>query len=216
MNTARELLDYFKASGYTLRAKEGGKLGVRPPPPSDLLEELKAHKAELLTLLSASPANDPTPSPSRGEVQPRAPLVSLDDLRQIQRHLLRHLTDCRDCAIEEHLYCHQAERTGNGYTAYLTEFPDAGQRHADYVAVVIQARIRGLQAGFRALDALTRQEGEDRLETACRPVYGIDNRPAELAFVNHFTACSYCFPRSGKYCGEGRELHELAMMETLQ
>ena len=42
MNTARELLDYFKASGYTLRAKEGGKLGVRPPPPSDLLEELKA------------------------------------------------------------------------------------------------------------------------------------------------------------------------------
>jgi len=214
MNTARELLDYFKASGYTLRAKEGGKLGVRPPPPSDLLEELKAHKAELLTLLSASPANDP--APSRGEVQPRPPLVSLEDLHQIQRHLLRHLTDCRDCCIEGHLYCTQAERTGNGYAAYLTEFPDAEQRHADYVAVVIQARIRGLQAGFRALDALTRQEGEDRLETACRPVYGIDNRPAELAFVNHFTACSYCFPRSGKYCGEGRELHELAMMETLQ
>ena len=214
MNTARELLDYFKASGYTLRAKEGGKLGVRPPPPSDLLEELKAHKAELLTLLSASPANDP--APSRGEVQPRATLVSQEDLHQVQRELLPHLATCRDCCIEGHLYCTQAERTGNGYTAYLTEFPDAGQRHADYVAVVIQARIRGLQAGFRALDALTRQEGEDRLETACRPVYGIDNRPAELAFVNHFTACSYCFPRSGKYCGEGRELHELAMMETLQ
>ena len=163
-----------------------------------------------------APANDPTPSPSRAEAQPRPPLVSADDLRQVQRELLPHLATCRDCCIEGHLYCRQAERAGNGYAAYLTEFPDAGQRHADYVAVVIQARIRGLQAGFRALDALTRQEGEDRLETACRPVYGIDNRPAELAFVNHFTACSYCFPRSGKYCGEGRELHELAMMETLQ
>ena len=214
MNTARELLDYFKASGYTLRAKEGGKLGVRPPPPSDLLEELKAHKAELLTLLSASPANDP--APSRGEVQPRPPLVSLDDLRQIQRHLLRHLTDCRDCCIEEHIYCRQAERTGNGYTAYLTEFPDAGQRHADYVAVVIQSRIRGLQAGFTALEALTRHDRDTSREAAREASYGIDNRPAELAFVNHFTACSYCFPRSGKYCGEGRELHELAMMETLQ
>ena len=216
MNTARELLDYFKASGYTLRAKEGGKLGVRPPPPSDLLEELKAHKAELLALLSASPANDPTTSPSRGEVQPRPPLVSQEDLHQIQRHLLRHLTDCRDCCIEDHLYCTQAERTGNGYAAYLTEFPDAAQRHADYVAVVIQSRIRGLQAGFRALDALPRQDRDTGRETARGASYGIDKRPAELAFVNHFTACAYCFPRSGKYCGEGRELHELAMMETLQ
>ena len=58
MSTARELMDYFKASGYTLRAKEGGKLGVRPVPPSGLLEELRAHKAELLTLLSSTPAND--------------------------------------------------------------------------------------------------------------------------------------------------------------
>ena len=225
MNTARELLDYFKASGYTLRAKEGGKLGVRPPPPSDLLEELKAHKAELLTLLSASPANDANPSHSGGGMTVtdrqraflgRDPLVTEEDLHQIQRQLLRHLTDCRDCAIEEHLYCHQAERAGNGYAAYLTEFPDAEQRHADYVAVVIQARIRGLQAGFTALEALTRHDRDTSRETACRPVYGIDNRPAELAFVNHFTTCAYCFPRSGKYCGEGRELHELAMMETLQ
>lgn len=146
----------------------------------------------------------------------REPLVTESDLHQIQRHLLRHLTDCRDCAIEEHLYCTQAERTGNGYAAYLTEFPDAAQRHADYVAVVIQARIRGLQAGFRALDALTRQDRDTGRETARGASYGIDKRPAELAFVNHFTACAYCFPRSGKYCGEGRELHELARLETLQ
>ena len=225
MNTARELLDYFKASGYTLRAKEGGKLGVRPPPPSDLLEELKAHKAELLALLSASPANDPTPSSCGGgntvTVQQRAflkrePLVTEEDLHQIQRHLLRHLATCRDCGVEEHLYCHQAERTGNGYAAYLTEFPDAAQRHADYVAAVIQSRIRGLQAGFRALDALAHQEDGQGRETPCRPVYGIDKRPAELAFVNHFTACAFCFPRSGKYCGEGRELHDLARLEALQ
>ena len=214
MNTARELLDYFKASGYTLRAKEGGKLGVRPPPPSDLLEELKAHKAELLALLSASPANDP--APSRGEVQPCAPLVSQEDLHQVQRELLPHLATCRDCCIEGHLYCTQAERTGSGYAAYLTEFPDAAQRHADYVSVVIQSRIRGLQAGFTALEALTRPDRDTSREAAREASYGIDKRPAEQAFVNHFTACAYCFPRSGKYCGEGRELHELAMMETLQ
>ena len=132
------------------------------------------------------------------------------------RHLLTHLATCRDCAAETHLYCSQASRTGNGYTAYLTEFPDAEQRHADYVAVVIQARIRGLQAGFRALDALAHQREETGRETACRPVYGIDKRPAELAFVNHFTACSFCYPRSGKYCEEGRELHRLAALEAIQ
>jgi len=170
-------------------------------------------------------ANDPTPSSCGGDntvtVQQRAflkrePLVTEEGLHQIQRHLLRHLATCRDCCIEDQLYCHQAERTGNGYAAYLTEFPDAAQRQTDYVGVVIQARIRGLQAGFRALDALTRQDRDTGRETACRPVYGIDNRPAELAFVNHFTACAFCFPRSGKYCGEGRELHDLARLEALQ
>ena len=170
-------------------------------------------------------ANEPHPSPSAGGLAvidrqraflKRDPLVSEEDLHLIQTHLLRHLTDCRDCAIEEHLYCHQAERTGNGYAAYLTDFPDAEQRHADYVAVVIQSRIRGLQAGFTALEALTRHDRDTSREAAREASYGIDKRPAEQAFVNHFTACAYCFPRSGKYCGEGRELHELAMMETLQ
>ena len=214
MNTAHDLLQQARAAGYILTPKDGGLINIRPRPTDELREAVKAHKAELLALLSASPANDP--APSRGEVQPRPPLVSLEDLHQIQRHLLRHLTDCRDCAIEEHLYCHQAERTGSGYAAYLTEFPDAAQRHADYVSVVIQSRIRGLQAGFTALEALTRHDRDAGRETPSMPVYGIDKRPAELAFVNHFTACAYCFPRSGKYCGEGRELHELAMMETLQ
>lgn len=162
-------------------------------------------------------ANDPAPvTDQQRAFLKRDPLVTEEDLHQIQRHLLRHLATCRDCGIEEHIYCHQAERTGNGYAAYLTEFPDAEQRHADYVAVVIQARIRGLQAGFRALDALAHQERDTGRETARGASYGIDKRPAELAFVNHFTACAYCFPRSGKYCGEGRELHELARLEALQ
>mgnify|MGYP000488130222 CR=1 FL=1 len=214
MNTARELLDHFKASGYTLRAKEGGKLGVRPPPPSDLLEELKAHKVELLALLSASPANDP--APSRGEVHSPPPLVSQEDLHQIMRHLLTHLATCRDCAAETHLYCSQASRTGNGYAAYLTEFPDADRRHADFVSAVIKARIWGIKRGFTELEALAHQREGTSRETARGASYGIDKRPAELAFVNHFTACAYCFPRSGKYCGEGRELHELARLEALQ
>ena len=218
MNTARELLDYFTASGYTLRAKEGGKLGVKPVPPSDLLEELRAHKAELLALLSSSPANDPSPhgGGSSAADRERPPLVSEEDLHQIMRHLLTHLATCRDCVAESHLYCSQAERTGNGYAAYLTEFPDADRRHADFVSAVIKARIWGIKRGFTELDALAHQREETGRETAGRPVYGIEARPAEQAFVNHFTACAFCFPRSGKYCGEGRELHDLARLEALQ
>ena len=225
MNTAHDLLQQARAAGYILTPKDGGLINIRPRPTDELREAVKAHKAELLALLSASPANDPAPSSCGGGMTvtdrqraflKREPLVTEEDLHQIQRHLLRHLTYCRDCCIEGHLYCTQAERTGNGYAAYLTEFPDAEQRHADYVAVVIQARIRGLQAGFTALEALTRHDRDTSREAAREASYGIDKRPAELAFVNHFTACAYCFPRSGKYCGEGRELHELAMMETLQ
>lgn len=223
MNTARELLDYFTASGYTLRAKEGGKLGVKPVPPSDLLEELRAHKAELLALLSSSPANDPSPLGGESAAVDRQraylgrpPLVSEEDLHQIMRHLLTHLATCRNCVAETHLYCSQATYTGNGYAAYLTEFPGADRIHADFVSAVIKARIWGVRRGFTELDALAHQREETGRETACRPVYGIDNRPAELAFVNHFTVCAFCFPRSGKYCGEGRELHDLALLEALQ
>ena len=146
----------------------------------------------------------------------RDPLVTEAELNKMQRQLLGHLLTCRDCVVEDHLYCQQGGRDGSGYQGFLCEFPDAEQRHADYVAVVIQARIRGLQAGFTALDALAHQREETGRETAGRPVYGIDARPAELAFVNHFTGCTFCYPRSGKYCEEGRELHRLAMMETLQ
>ena len=218
MNTAHDLLQQARAAGYILTPKEGGLINIRPRPTDELREAVKAHKAELLALLSSSPANDTdhTVTDRQRTFLKREPLVSQEDLHQIQRHLLRHLTDCRDCCIEDHLYCTQAERTGNGYAAYLTEFPDAAQRHADYVAAVIQSRIRGLQAGFRALDALAHQEDGQGRETPCRPVYGIDKRPAELAFVNHFTACAFCFPRSGKFCGEGRELHDLARLEALQ
>ena len=212
MNTAHDLLQQARAAGYILTPKDGGLINIRPRPTDELREAVKAHKAELLALLSSSPANDPTPSPSRGEVQPRAPLVSLDDLHQVQRELLPHLATCRDCCIEGHLYCTQAERTGNGYAAYLTEFPDAGQRHADYVAVVIQARIRGLQAGFRALDVLTSPNPETWLETARSLIAG----PAAVAFTSHVQVCAFCRPRSGEYCGEGRGLHQEARREGVQ
>ncbi len=190
---------------------EGGSLGFLGTPPAHF------QKHESAENIIETQANAPSPlgGGSSAADRERPPLVSQEDLHQIMRHLLTHLATCRDCCIDNHLYCTQAERTGNGYAAYLTEFPDAAQRHADYVGVVIQARIRGLQAGFTALEALTRQDRDTGRETACRPVYGIDNRPAELAFVNHFTACAYCFPRSGKYCAEGRHLHELALLETL-
>ena len=65
------------------------------------------------------------------------------------------------------------------------------------MAVVIQARIRGLQAGFTELDALARHDRDAGRETPSMPVCGIDGRPAEQAFVNHFTGCTFCYPRSG-------------------
>jgi len=169
------------------------------------------------------PANDPSPLGGGSSAADREraylgrpPLVSQEDLHQIMRHLLTHLATCRNCVAETHLYCSQATYTGNGYTACLTEFPDADRIHADFVSAVIKARVWGIKRGFTELEALAHQREETGRETACRPVYGIDNRPAELAFVNHFTACAYCYPRSGKYCGEGRELHDLARLEALQ
>lgn len=182
-----------------------GSVGFEGAPPG--------HSQKITT-----PANDPdhTVNDRQRTFLKREPLVTEADLNKMQRQLLGHLLTCRDCVVEDHLYCQQGGRDGSGYQGFLCEFPDAEQRHADFVGVVIQARIRGLQAGFTALEALTRQDRDTGRETARGASYGIDKRPAELAFVNHFTACAYCFPRSGKYCGEGRELHELARLETLQ
>jgi hypothetical protein len=153
--------------------------------------------------------------PAPGTRSQRAPMVSLSDLRQLQRDLLPHLTFCRNCAVEPHLYCQETESAGYAYNSCLTEFPDAAQRHAEYVAAVIQARIRGLQAGFTALEALAHQKDATGLEQA-RIASGMATRPAEQAFVNHFTACPFCYPRSGKYCLEGRMLHEAAAREATQ
>lgn len=188
--------------------EKGGSVGFEGTPPGTFEK------------IALTPANDPA-QPSTVTDRQRAflkrePLVTEADLYKMQRQLLGHLLTCRDCVVEDHLYCQQGCRDGSGYQGFLCEFPDAEQRHADFVGVVIQARIRGLQAGFTALEALTRQDRDTGRETARGASYGIDKRPAELAFVNHFTACAYCFPRSGKYCGEGRELHELARLETLQ
>ena len=169
------------------------------------------------------PANDPSPLGGGSSAVDRQraylgrpPLVSEEDLLQIMRHLLTHLATCRNCVAETHLYCSQATRTGNGYAAYLTEFPDADRIHADFVSAVIKARIWGIKRGFTELEALAHQREETGREAAREASYGIDKRPAELAFVNHFTACAFCFPRSEKYCGEGRALHELARLEALQ
>jgi len=149
----------------------------------------------------------------------RNPLVTEADLHQIQRQLMRHLIDCPDCIVDLHHYCKDTERTANGYEAFLMEFPDAIKRHEAFVSAVIRARCSGLQAGFAAIETNVLADDDTGRETkpgATGPDYGIDKRPAELAFVNHFTACAYCFPRSGKYCAEGRQLHDRAMLEGLQ
>ena len=128
-------------------------------------------------------ANEPHPSPSAGGLAvidrqraflKRDPLVSEEDLHLIQTHLLRHLTDCQDCCIEGHLYCHQAERTGSGYAAYLTEIPDAEQRHADHVPVVIQARIPGITGGIHGAGCTGPTRGGKQAGNGRQAVYGID------------------------------------------
>ena len=61
-----------------------------------------------LILLNIKAANEPQNIPSAGGLPSstgnappsRDPLVSEEDLHLIQTHLLRHLTYCRDCAIE--------------------------------------------------------------------------------------------------------------------
>ena len=72
------------------------------------------------------------------------------DLNKMQRQLLGHLLTCRDCVVEDHLYCQQGGRDGSGYQGFLCEFPDAEQRHADFVGVVvIRSRIRGYRQASR-------------------------------------------------------------------
>ena len=146
MSAAHDLLNQARNSGYTLTAN-GDRLKVRPVPPSDLLESIKAHKAELLALLHES-ANDHAPSPLQEEPpEPRKqpipaaiPLATPEDLFRVQRPLLAHLTHCHDCIVSVHRYCQAIEREANGYEAILAEFPDAEQRHEDFVGEVIRAR----------------------------------------------------------------------------
>ena len=105
----------------------------------------------------------------------------------------------------------QAERTGSDTPAYLTEFPTPSNAMPTNVAVVIQARIPGITGGS-CTGCTGPPEGETG-RNGRQAVYGIGARPTKLAFVNHFTVRTFCYPRSEKF-EEGRELHELAMMET--
>jgi hypothetical protein len=53
---AAKLIEECKSRGISLRPGEGGKLKVSPPPerlPSDLVAELKQHKAEVFPLVVA-------------------------------------------------------------------------------------------------------------------------------------------------------------------
>ena len=77
------------------------------------------------------------------ELPPRS--VSLADLSRLQKRLLPHLAECRDCVIEPHRYCSTAEADGWAYQCLLTDCEDADQLHAAFVGEVIRARICGLK-----------------------------------------------------------------------
>ena len=76
------------------------------------------------------------------ELPPRS--VSLADLSRLQKRLLPHLAECRDCVIEPHRYCATAEADGWAYQCLLTDYEDADQLHAAFVGEVIRARICGV------------------------------------------------------------------------
>ena len=63
------------------------------------------------------------------------------DLSRLQKQLLPHLAECRDCVIEPHRYCATAEADGWAYQCLLTDYEDADQLHAAFVGEVIRARI---------------------------------------------------------------------------
>ena len=230
MNTAHDLLNLARNSGYTLTAT-GDRLRVRPVPPTDLLEEFKAHKAELLTLLSAPADESPTSPAKVGGEHPyenlrpplpktspetlpqdarqlaylgRPPLVSTHDLLTVQRRQLAHLTRCRECCADLRLYCREGMRDGAGMDDLLTEFHDGEARRERFMDAVIRSRISGTATGFRMLD-----DAMD--EKPVRPP-----GPAELAWLAHAGRCMFCLPWSGLHCTEGKALRQSALLEGLQ
>ena len=136
--------------------------------------------------------------PPQGERFSPPPLVSLEDLHQIQRHLLRHLTDCRDCAIEEHLYCHQAERTGR-IRRLPDEIPDAGAHPCRLCGRGHSGAYSGITGGIHGTGCTDPPDREETgRETAGRPVYGIDGRPAEQAFRESLHRCTFLLSEIGE------------------
>ena len=231
MNTAHDLLQQARAAGYILTPKDGGLINIRPRPTDALRAAVKAHKAELLTLLSA-PADESPTSPARGGAeQPyenlrptlpksspgtlpqdarqwaylgRPPLVSTHDLLTVQRRLLAHLTRCRECCADLRLYCREGMQDGVGMDDLLTEFHDGEARRERFMDAVIRSRISGTETGFRMLEAA----GDGQ---AARPP-----GPAELEWLAHAGRCMFCLPWSGLHCSEGKSLREAALLEGLQ
>ena len=235
MNAAHDLLQQARAAGYILTPKDGGLINIRPRPTDALREAVKAHKAELLALLSSASAND-TPSPLGGEAeQPcenlrqtlaktspaalaqtlprdarqraylgRPLLVSAHDLLTVQRRLLAHLTRCRECCADLHLYCREGMRDGAGMDDLLTEFHDGEARRERFMDAVIRSRISGTATGFRMLEAAG--DGQP-----ARPP-----GPAELAWLAHAGRCLFCLPGRGLHCSEGKTLRAAALLEGVQ
>jgi len=135
-------------------------------------------------------------------------MVEEDELHGIQRALMRHLVDCRSCNVSGHTYCHDGERIGLGYWSFLFEFPDGDDRHREYAKAVALARSAGLRAGFNALLWMYTSGGHNRLEARMGAAW--------LALDEHTASCTGCLRREGRFCTEGRVLHEAAKLEGLQ
>lgn len=125
MSTAHDLYRELSTLGAMLW-QDGDQLRCQAPPgtlTADLIDRLKAHKPDLLAMLSdpqvtpRSAANDPAPAqPFAPDFWDKVALVRGDGLA-----LTNHIMACRTCYAPKDRYCEEGQRLKAAYKAKTVE-----------------------------------------------------------------------------------------------